>query len=487
MPVLNYKILSRTIGSLLFVETGMFLLCLTIAAVYKESDVTAFAFSALLAFFIGFILKWVGHDSGKTLNRRDAFFVVAVTWIVFSIIGMLPFMITGVCPNISDAFFETMSGFTTTGSTVICNVEPLPHGILFWRSLTHWVGGLGIVIFTMALLPGAGESSIRLFSAEATGPTREKLHPRIRTTVKWLFSLYFLLTLACSLSLWGCGMNAFDSINHAMSTISTGGFSTHNAGIMFYRSPAIEYVEIIFMFLSGINFFLLYLIIQKKNIKLLLRDNEFRFYSSCILITTTVATAALAFYNGHSIEHSLRSALFNVVSVQTTTGFVSENTALWWHPVWFFLFFVMITGGCAGSTSGGIKCIRLLTLGKTATNHFRHLLHPNAYMPVRVNHAIVPEAVEQSLLAFLSMYGVLLVAGTLCFSSMGISFFDSINIVICCISNVGATDGLSHTPVSALFSLPDIGKWLCSFLMLAGRLEIFPLLMPLVPAFWKNN
>ncbi len=487
MSVLNYKILSRTIGSLLFVETGMFLVCLIVAAIYKEADMTAFAFSSLLTFFIGFILKYIGRSSGKTLNRRDAFFVVAVTWIVFSTIGMLPFLMTGVCHNISDAFFETMSGFTTTGSTIINNVETLPHGILFWRSLTHWVGGLGIVIFTMALLPSAGESNIRLFSAEATGPTHEKLHPRIRTTVKWLFLLYFLLTLACSVSLWLCGMNVFDSINHAMSTISTGGFSTHNAGIMFYNSAAIEYIEIVFMFLSGINFFLLYLILQKKSLKMLVQDSEFRFYTSCILITAMVAAIVLVLYSGYNVEHALRSALFNIISVQTTTGFVSENIALWWHPVWFFLFFVMIAGGCAGSTSGGIKCIRLLTLGKTATNHFRHMLHPNAYIPIRVNHTIVSEAVEQSLMAFLSMYGVLLVIGTLCFAVMGISFFDSLNIVICCISNVGATDGLSYTPVTNLFTLPDAGKWLCSFLMLAGRLEIFPLLLPLVPAFWKNN
>ena len=487
MPVLNYKILARTIGSLLFVEAGMFLICLAVSAIYKEQDIMPFAFSALLAFFIGFILKYLGRNSGKVLNRRDAFFVVAVTWIIFSAIGMLPFLMTGTCLNVSDAFFETMSGFTTTGSTILHNLESLPHGILFWRSLTHWVGGLGIVIFTMALLPATGESNIRLFSAEATGPTHEKLHPRIRTTVKWLFSLYFLLTFVCTAALWGCGMNLFDSINHAMSTISTGGFSTHDNGIAYFHSSVIEYVETAFMFLSGINFFLLYLIFQKKNIRLLLHDSEFRFYFICILVTVGIASGTLMYFNGYTPEHAIRAALFNIISVQTTTGFVSENIAFWWHPVWFFLFFMIITGGCAGSTSGGVKCIRILTLGKTATTHFRHLLHPNAYMPVRVNRSIVSEAVEQGLLAFLTMYGVLLIVGTLCFSAMGLSFFDSINTVICCISNIGATDGLSYTPVTNLFTLSATGKWICSFLMLAGRLEIFPLLLPLVPAFWKNN
>ena len=485
--MLNAKILSRTIGSLLFVEGGLLLIALIVTLIYRE-DFMPFTVSALIAFLIGFILKYFGRKSGNNLNRRDAFFIVAVTWIIFSTVGMVPMLLSGTCSNITDAFFETMSGFTTTGTTNLNNIDDLPRGILMWRSLTHWIGGLGIVIFTMALLPSSGESCIKLFAAEATGPTHEKLHPRMQTTIKWLLSLYFIFTFLCALALYLCGINVFDSINHSMATIATGGFSTHSDGIMYFHSPAIEYVEIVFMFLSGINFFLLYIMFQKRSIKKLIENSEFKFYVGCFLITSAVAALSLILISNYGIERAIRSALFNVISVQTTTGFVSENISLWWRPVWFFLFFVMITGGSAGSTSGGAKCIRILTLAKTASNQFRQLLHPNAFMPVRINKNIVPESVEQSLLAFFFLYMALLIGGTLCFSAMGVTFFDAINISICCLSNVGVTDGLSnYTPITNMFAFPEIGKWLCSFLMLAGRLEIFPLLLPLVPAFWKDN
>lgn len=485
--MLDIKILFRAIGSLFLVETGMFLICLIISLGYQETDTLAFLYSTLITFVTGIILRYVGRNSKNILSKRNAFLVVTLTWIIFSLMGMLPLLLTGSCTNVADAFLENMSGFTTTGVTILPNIDSLPHGILFWRSLTHWIGGLGIIFFTIAILSTGGESNIRLFSAEATGPTHEKLHPRISTTAKWMISLYFLLTMSCALCLWIAGMNIFDSINHAMSTTATGGFSTHSEGIMFYHSPAIEYVEIVFMFLSGINFPLMFLILKRKSLKMLIKNNEFNFYLFTVLAVSAIAAIALILYSKYPTEKAIRAALFNVISVQTTTGFASENFSLWWRPFWIFLFFSMLTGSCAGSTAGGIKCIRMLTIVKTAIKHFRQLLHPNALILVRINHTTVTENGERSLLAFIFWYFTLIAMGTFALSTMNISIFDSLNIITSCISNIGVIDGNVYSPVTNLCQLPALGKWVCSFIMLAGRLEIFPILLPLLPTFWKNN
>lgn len=487
--MLHYKILARTIGILLFVEAMMLLLCFFVALYYKESDAYTFAFSFLLTSGASIALRIVGRHSGNSLNRRESFFIVATTWIIFSILGMTPFLWGGYCSTVADAFFETMSGFTTTGASVIPDVEHCSHALLFWRSLTHWVGGLGIVFFTLAFLPSGSksENGVRLFSAEATGLTKEKIHPRISTTVKWLFSLYVLLTLLCAVCLWGCGMGIFDSVNHAMATTATGGFSTRNLGIRFYNSPAIEYVITFFMFISGVSFYLLYTIFHRRSIQPLRQNGEFRFYLMSVLLISAISAVSLVVCSGYSVEHAVRSALFNVVSLHTSTGFVSDNFHLWWHPIWFFMFFAMITGACAGSTSGGIKCIRMDTLIKTATNQFQHLLHPQLFRPVRIGTRTITPPLEHALLAFVFWYLVLLLAGTMLLSIQDVSFLDSLNIAVSCLGNVGATDGSIFSPVNNLYALPQFGKWICSFLMLSGRLELFPILLPLIPAFWRKN
>lgn len=487
MKILNLKILARAIGSLLFVETGMLLLCMCVSLIYREQDFKAFILSAAITFLLGFALRYAGRKSSLVLARRDAYIIVAFTWIIFSAFGMLPFLLTGSCSNISDAFFETVSGFTTTGSTIICHVESLSHGILFWRSLTHWTGGLGIVIFTMSIMPAAGEAGIRLFSAEATGPTHEKLHPRIRTTVNWLFLLYFFITLICGIALWLCGMDVFDSVNHALATTSTGGFSTHSESILYYHSSAIEYVETFFMFISGINFLLLFLVFQRRSIKALTGNTECRFYFVTVFIASLAACLALIFKDGHTVSDSIRLALFNVVSIQTTTGFTSDSLQTWWAPIQQVLLIVMIIGGCAGSTAGGAKCVRTITLLKAAMNHFRQMLHPNAFMPVRVNGFTVSEQTERALLGFIFWYAVLTGAATLFFSALSLSFPQAINLTICCLSNIGVSNALSCSPDIPLSDLPAIGKWVCSFLMLAGRLEFYPLLLIFTRSFWVKN
>lgn len=486
---MHYRILARTIGTLLFIEAAMLLACLGMSLYFKEEDSRAFLVALIITVAVSTVLRIVGRHSGNRLNRRESYFIVATTWIVFSLLGMMPFLIGGYCSSVTDAFFETMSGFTTTGTSLMQNLDTMPHAILFWRSLTQWVGGLGIVFFTLAFLPtgNGNENGVRLFSAEVTGITHEKLHPRISTTVKWLFSLYALLTLLCAAALWLCGIGVFDSINHAMTTTATGGFSTHNLSIRYFQSPAVEYVVTGFMFVSGISFYMLYLMFQRHTLRPLRENGEFRFYLTSVLIITIVAAVSLILGSGYDVEHALRSALFNVVSLHSSTGFVSENFALWWQPLWFLLFFAMITGACAGSTSGGIKCIRMLTLMKTSTNQFQHILHPNLVRPVRINGRTITEQIEHALLAFVFWYLVLLFLGTLCLLLMNLDFLSSINLAISCLSNAGFCDGTFVSSMSHLYSLPDAGKWVCSFLMLAGRLEIFPILLPLAPSFWKVN
>lgn len=486
--MLRKKILFRTIGTLLSVEAIMMLICLGISVSYREDDQLAFGLSFLIVVVASVILRFLGRHTGNSLNRRESFFIVAATWIVFSVLGMFPLLLSGYCSSVTDAFFETMSGFTTTGTTIINKVDALPHGLLFWRSLTQFVGGLGIVFFTIAMIPSDGsDSNVRLFSAEVTGVTHEKLHPRIRTTVGRIFSLYAFMTVACAISLYLVGMDWFDSINHAMTTMATGGFSTHDSGIMYFDSASVECIIMLFMFLSSLSFYLLYAVIQRRSLKMLTHNSEFKFYILCILTVSIIVIAANCIYSGNNILDAIRSALFNVISIQSSTGYVSNDISVWWHPLWYLIFFVMITGGCSGSTSGGIKCVRSLTLIKTAINQYRHILHPNVVRPVRINGRGISEALERNLLAFVFWFLALTFMGAAALSILGYDYTDSINVVICNISNTGAFDTPSCSPQACMQSLPPIGKWICAFLMLAGRLELFPLLLPLAPSFWKNE
>lgn len=485
--MLRGKILFRTIGTLLYVEAIMMLICLVISIAYEEKDRLAFSLSLLIVLATSFLLRFFGRKTGNSLNRKETFFIVAVTWIIFSLLGMFPLLIGGYCHNITDAFFETMSGFTTTGTSILPMIDNLPHGILFWRSLTQFVGGLGIVFFTIAMVPSDGGSNVRLFSAEVTGLSHEKLHPRIRTTVARIFTLYAVLTLVCAGALTLVGMDWFDSINHAMTTMATGGFSTHNLGIMYFDSAAVECVIMLFMFIASVSFYILYAMLQKQSINILTHNSEFKFFIFCILCIGTLTSVALFITSDHNIPDALRSAFFNIISIQSSTGFTSEQINLWWHPLWYLIFFAVITGGCSGSTSGGIKCARSLTLIKTAFNQFRHILHPNIVHPVRINGRAISEALERSLLAFVFWYIALTFIATTLFAIMGYDFLDSLNVVICNISNTGAFDSPACSPADCTIQMPPLGKWICAFLMLAGRLELFPLLLPLAPSFWRNE
>ena len=484
--MINWKLISKILGSLLFLEALFMALCLAMSAIYSEPDLLVFVISACITGAGASLFRYFGHSAENTLSRRDAYVVVTLTWVVFSVFGMLPFLIQGSPLSLTDAFFETMSGFTTTGATVIDDVESLSHGLLFWRSLMQWIGGLGIVFFTIAILPSMVGGSVKVFAAEATGPMRSKMHPRLSTNAKWIWSIYLLLTVACGFSFWACGMNWFDATNYSMSTTATGGFSTHN-GTIFLASPTIEYLAILFQFLAGINFTLLYLSFFKFRFSSLVRNSEFKLYVITIIVATGWIMYLLITRMGYDVEAALRSSLFQVVSFMTTTGIFSDDVAQWPHITWIILGAVMFTGACAGSTTGGFKSIRLLMLLRVLRNEFHHILHPNAVLPVRVGGQTVPTARLVTLLAFFTLYILMFLITAVIMVLSGIDVTNAFTIAFSLMSNVGAGLDTNIGPQMSWADLSDGLKWLCSFLMLVGRLEIMAVLVLFTRSFWKKS
>ena len=398
---------------------------------------------------------------------------------------MLPFYIGGYIPDIANAFFETMSGFSSTGATILDDIESLPHGILFWRSMTQWIGGLGIIMFTIAVLPIFGVSGLQVFAAEASGPTHDKVHPRIGITAKWIWSIYAGITaLLVSLLMLG-GMDWFDSICHAFATTGTGGFSTKQASVSYYNSPYIEYVISIFMFISGINFTLLLLFVNRK-FKKFISNAELKFYFGSVVLFTAVIAIVLYYTSPMGMEESFRKSLFQVISLHTSTGFATDDYMQWTPILWGLLTIIMLMGACAGSTTGGLKCIRMVILTKVSRNEFKHILHPNAILPVRINKQVISPSIVSTVLAFCFIYIAIIVIGTLLMMAMGVGAEESMGCVISSIGNMGP--GLGETgPAYSWNALPDAAKWLLSFLMLLGRLELFTVLLLFTPDFWKRN
>ena len=485
--MINLKLICKILGQLLFIEAVLMLLSLLVAIFYQQDDIFAFIISVLATVGGGLLLKWKGNNADNSMSRRDAYLVVTLSWIIFSFFGTMPFLISGYLNNFTDAYFETMSGFTTTGATIIDDVEALPHGLLFWRSLTQWIGGLGIVFFTIALLPSLVGGQTKVFAAEATGPIKTKLHPRLSTSAKWIWSIYLVLTIACILSYYLGGMNIFDSFNYAMTTTATGGFATHNTSTEFFHSPSLEYICTLFTFLSGINFTLLYAAVIKLKIKDLFRNSEFRFYVFLITVFTAFIMLELLVMRNYDVEHAFRSAIFQVVSFITTTGLFNDDAALWPHVTWVVLALCMFFGSCSGSTSGGFKCIRGVMLFRIVKNEFRQILHPNAVLPMKIDGINVPMQKRVTLLAFLVSYLIICTLISFTMIAMGIDNTNAVTITLSCVGNVGPTLGTEIGPTMSWSELPDVAKWFCSLMMLIGRLEIFSVLVIFTPAFWKEN
>ena len=472
----------RIMGFLLLIETAMLMCCGGVSLFYKEDDLNSFLLSSAITAFVGVIMLAIGRGAEKSLNRRDGYVIVSVAWIAFSFFGMLPYYIGGYIPSVTDAFFETMSGFSSTGATIMNNIESMPHGILFWRAMTQWIGGLGIVFFTIAVLPILG---IQVFAAEASGPTHDKVHPRIGVTAKWIWGIYAGMTGTLIILLVFGGMGLFDSICHAFTTTSTGGFSTKQTSIEYYHSPYIDYVISVFMFLSGVNFTLLLLMFNGK-IKKFIHDAELKFYFMSVAFFTVFIAVWLYQTSSMGAEEAFRKSLFQVISLQTSTGFATADYMLWPSILWGCLLIVMIMGACAGSTTGGIKCIRMVILFKVAKNEFKHILHPNAVLPVRVNKQVISPSIQSTVLAFTFLYAIIAIISILVMMGFGVGFLESIGTVISSIGNMGPGLGTCG-PAFSWSELPDAAKWLLSFLMLLGRLELFTVLLLFSSDFWKRN
>ncbi len=485
--MINFKLIYKVLGSLLFLEAFFMSTCLLMSISFREDDFLPFTFSILITASAGIIMKYAGKGAENAMSRRDAYLVVTLSWLIFSAFGSIPFMAGGYLTNPADAFFETMSGFTTTGATIIDDVESLPHGLLFWRSLTQWIGGLGIVFFTIAILPSLVGGNVRVFSAEATGPIKSKLHPRLSTTAKWIWMVYLVLTTACAGSYMLGGMDWFDGINYSMSTTATGGFSTHNDSVSYFHSSTIEYVSILFQFLSGVNFTIMYLALFKGKFKQFFTNSELRFYISIVTIATAVIMALLIVRNDYSFADALRNSLFQVVSFITTTGLFNDDAGQWPHLTWVFLGIMMFIGACAGSTSGGFKCIRGLMMLKVIRNQFKQILHPKAVLPVKVNRQNIPQSAISTLMAFFAVFIVSCLITATIMIAMGIDNTNAITISLSCMSNVGPTLGTQIGPEMSWSGLPDIVKWICSILMLMGRLEIFTVIVLFSPSFWRDR
>ena len=495
---LNYKIIFHFFGLLFLFNGGFMLIAALVSLIYKDGVTLKLFLSGLVTVLIGISAMVYTRNHKKEINKREGYIVVSFGWIVMALSGTIPYVFTGAIPIFTDAFFETMSGFTTTGASILNDIEAVPEGILFWRSLTHWIGGMGIIVLAVAILPLLGIGGMQLFAAEAPGPSADKLHPRITDTAKRLWLIYFGYTAAETILLKLAGMSFFDAINHSMSTLSTGGFSTKNASVAYWNySPLIQYIIITFMFLAGTNFVLSYFAFKGK-ISKVYKDEEFKLYFKFIAIFTIIA-AVLIYFNADisisSIDHpqvlgagesAFRHSLFQVLAIITTTGFVSADYTLWTPFLTVFFFGMMFLGGSAGSTSGGIKIVRHLITIKNGFLEFKRALHPNAILPVRYNKRSVSGDIVFNVLGFFILYLLAFIVGTLGFAMMKIDFESAIGLAASSLGNVGPALG-DFGPVNNYSALPPIGKWWSSFLMLIGRLELFTVLILFTPFFWRNR
>ncbi|GAA3773168.1 TrkH family potassium uptake protein [Corallibacter vietnamensis] len=495
---LNYKIIFHFLGLLLLFNGGFMLLATLISLIYNDGVTFRLFLSGILALLSGATTMFVTRSHKKEMNKREGYIVVALGWVIMSLSGALPYVITESIPSFTDAFFETMSGYTTTGATILNDIEVVPEGVLFWRSLTHWIGGMGIIVLAIAILPLLGIGGMQMFAAEAPGPGGDKLHPRITDTAKRLWLIYVGYTLAETLLLKVAGMSFFDAINHSLATLSTGGFSTKNASVAYWNNePIIQYIIIFFMFLAGTNFVLSYFAFKGK-VQKIIHDEELKLYFKFITIFTIIAAVIIYFKADLSIstidhpmvwgraESAFRHALFQVLTVVTTTGFITADYTLWTPFLVVFFFGLMFLGGSAGSTSGGVKVVRHLVLIKNGFLEFKRALHPNAVLPVRYNTKAVTGDIVFNILAFFILYMLSFIVGALVFSMFGINFESSIGLSASSLGNVGPALG-SFGPVNNYAALPELGKWWASFLMLIGRLELFTVLILFTPFFWRNR
>lgn len=483
---LNVRFIVKMLGLMLMLETLFMLSAVAVAFLYGGGDIYPLLWSSGIMAASGVLLFALGFRANENAaGRREGMLTVTLTWVLFSFFGMLPYYLGGYIPSITDAYFETMSGYTTTGSTILKDVEILPHGILFWRSLTQWQGGIGMIVFTVALMPLFGVGASQLFDAETTSITHERFRPRVTQVAKRLWGLYVFFTLVLAGLLWAGPMGVFDAVCHALTCISTGGYSTKNASIAYWNSPYLDYVLSVFMFIGAINFTLLYFFMRGK-FKKLFGNEEVRWFfffvlGSIILVMAWLLAKGLVPEAGHAF----RLACFQVITLVTTTGYATVDYLPWGAFFWMIALLLMVICGCAGSTCGGLKMGRFVVLVKNILNQFKKQTHPHAVIPVRINNHVLSSDLVERVLAFATIYIVLIVAGCLLLMADGLPFDEGLGAVVSAVGNVGPGFGASG-PVGNFAHYSDFSKWILSFLMMTGRLELFTVITLLLPGFWKQ-
>ncbi|MEX0844464.1 MAG: potassium transporter TrkG [Balneolaceae bacterium] len=491
---IDFLMVLGVLGAFIFFMGFALLLPAGIDLMYEQDTWHSFLISAGIAFFVGGLL-WYFFKPQQELRIREGFLIVSLTWLSLSIVGALPFVISGVLPSFTDAVFETMSGLSTTGSTILGGttsdgfhnpqIEEMPHSILFWRSLAHWLGGMGIIVLSIAILPLLGIGGMQLFQAESPGPTADKLTPRVQETAKLLWGVYVAFTFSEFILLWlHPSMDWFEAINHAFATMATGGFSTKNASIAAFDSAYIDWVIILFMFLAGINFAMHFRLFRGDS-ESFFANREIRFYTLVVFTGILIISGSLFVIDKYSITEALRHGAFQVVAIVTTTGFGTDNYEVWNSIGAFFLFLLFFAGGCAGSTGGGIKMIRWMILIRNTAREIKQIIHPKAILPVRIGDKAITQNIQRTVLSFFILYIFILATGAFIISLFGYDILSSIGASIAAIGNIGPGWG-DFGPAENFAHLPYLGKWVLIILMMVGRLEIFTVLIIFSPAFWKQ-
>jgi len=499
MKQLNIKIIVSFLGLTSMLNGFFMLIAMPFSIYHNEPEQWGILKAGLTTITIGLTLWFLNRKAKKSLQKKEGYLIVTLGWLMLTLTGTLPYLFTGSIPNFTNAIFETISGYSTTGSSILTDIESMPKGILFWRSATHWIGGMGIIVLTVAVLPLLGIGGMQLFMAEAPGPSADKMHPRITETAKRLWLIYFILTFSEFFLLKIAGMTWFDAINHAMATMSTGGFSTKNASVAHWNgTPVIQYIITAFMLIAGANFVLTYFAL-KGQVRKVFQSEEFKYYFFGILGLTAIITVIIVNFQDPNLvtsinhpkpwgetESAFRHAAFQVTSVLTTTGFVTADFTMWSYFATTLMFSLFFIGGSAGSTSGGVKIVRHIIMIKNSFYEFKKLLHPNAIIPVRYNGTGVPKNIIYNILAFFILYMLIFIVGSIILTFFGLDFESAIGATASSLGNIGPAIG-SVSPVDNFAHLSIGAKWFCSFLMLIGRLELFTVLILFTPFFWRKN
>ena len=481
---MNYGIVTKVLGKILMVESILMIPSLLVSIFYNQYDKLPFLISIILTLVLGFIMSKIKPKCTR-IKSKEGLAIVTFGWILCSIFGALPFVISNTIPSWIDAFFETVSGLTTTGATIVDNVEALPNGILFWRSFTHWIGGMGILVFTVALLPAMGVGGFQIFKAESPGPTAERIVPRIKNTAKILYITYFTMTIIETILLVLGGMSVFDSLVNTFGTVGTGGFAIKNASIGAYNSSYIHMVIAIFMFLSGINFSLYYAIYKGKW-RDVLKNEELRLYTLIVVVSVILIALNLNPLMYHNMGIALRDAFFQVSSIITTTGYATVDFDQWTTFSKAILFLLMFLGGCAGSTSGGMKNIRILVLIKLIKREICKIFHPRAVIHIKDGDKTIHDDTIASISSFFALYIIIFIIGTVLISLEGLDLVSSASSVAATLGDVGPGFGFVG-PTHTYSAFSNYSKLLLCLFMLLGRLELFTIIALFAPNNWKNQ